>query len=445
MSPDKENEYFSDGLTEDIIDALTKLAGLRVVARGSSFAFRGRENAVREIAEKLKVETVLHGSVRRAGSRIRVTAQLISIADESQLWSERYDRELTDIFAIQDEIAHAIVDTLEVKLIQPIRRKGFDLHAHSLYQKGIFHFPRWSGGNIYTAIRYLEEAVKTDRSHAPAWLALADCHLGLAVSSLAHPRKEVPAALECAREAVAADDRFEDAQVQLRYLEAISLLKWRASLERSEQALRENPDSHRALVCHSGVLMAAGESGRAIADLQRIIELDPLSPLSLCILARAYAMEGRFDRTAEYSQAAIDLYAHHWALASLGSAYVHLGRIQEGIGLLERARTIDPGDSASGLLCDGYACSGHAEQAIAIFEMLVAKRNSQYISASTLTECAAAVGDMDGAFRWLNVAIEERDPQLLYLPAAGSFPAIRADQRYREVRRKMSLDSIDRQ
>ena len=174
MSADKDNEYFSDGLADEILNALTQLQGLRVIARASAFAFRGRESAIAEIGEKLRVASILHGSVRRAGNCIRVSVQLIDVADESQLWSERYDRELRDIFDIQDEIAHAIVATLKVRLGAnregPIVKRYTDnLEAHSLYLKGSFHMYRLTNEELDKGREYLEWAVALEPGHAPPY------------------------------------------------------------------------------------------------------------------------------------------------------------------------------------------------------------------------------------------------------------------------------------
>ena len=182
LSADKENEYFSDGLAEEILNALTQLPGLRVVARASAFAFRGREHAIAEIGEKLSVTSVLNGSVRRSGNRIRVSAQLISVRDESQLWSERYDREMRDVFDIQDEIAQAIVEKLKIKLGtksgQPlVKRYTENPEAHSLYLKGNFHLYHFTPDELAKGKAYLEKAVALEPSHAPAWLQLADYYI----------------------------------------------------------------------------------------------------------------------------------------------------------------------------------------------------------------------------------------------------------------------------
>ena len=179
LSADQENEYFSAGLAEEILNALTQLPGLRVVARASAFAFRGREHAITEIGEKLSVSSVLNGSVRRSGNRIRVSAQLINVRDESQLWSESYDREMRDVFDIQDEIAQAIVEKLKVKLGTKsgqtlVKRYTENPEAHSLYLKGNFHLYHFTPEELQKGKVCLEQAVALEPNHAPAWVQLAE-------------------------------------------------------------------------------------------------------------------------------------------------------------------------------------------------------------------------------------------------------------------------------
>ncbi|MBK5295111.1 MAG: protein kinase, partial [Acidobacteriia bacterium] len=282
LSSDKENEYFSDGLAEEILNALTQLPGLRVVARASAFAFRGREHAITEIAEKLGVTSVLNGSVRRSGNRIRVSAQLISVHDESQLWSERYDREMRDVFDIQDEIAQAIVEKLKVKLGtrsgQPlVKRYTGNPEVNSLYLKGIFHLYHFTPEEMERGKAFLEQAVALEPGHAPAWVQLVGYYNARCFHGLAPPRELWPKAREAARRAVAADPEFAEAHGAVGFVAAVSEHDWAEALHRFDTALRLNPASARTHFWRGQVLRGMGQNQESWENAHRAaLDLDPL-------------------------------------------------------------------------------------------------------------------------------------------------------------------------
>ena len=204
LSGDKDNEYFGDGLAEEIINALTKVTGLRVIARASAFAFRGKEHELRRIGETLKVGTVLEGSVRRSGDRVRVTAQLIHIADESHLWSERYDRQLTDIFAVQDEISQSIADILRVKLAPPVRHSE-NVQAHQAWMRGRYHLFQYTPQSLEKAREAFEEALAHDPEYGPAYEMLGHYYYLLGGLYLKPVSEVLPSAKSNVRKALAID------------------------------------------------------------------------------------------------------------------------------------------------------------------------------------------------------------------------------------------------
>ncbi len=446
LSADKDNEYFSDGLAEEILNALTQLPGLRVIARASAFAFRGREHAIGEIGEKLKVQSILQGSVRRAGNRIRVTAQLIQVADESQLWSERYDRELTDVFAIQDEIAQAIVEKLRVKLGgksgQPlVKRYTENLEAHSLYLKGIFHMDRLTGEEMEKGRGYLEQAVAAEPGYAPALVELASYHFGRSIMAVAPPLEEFPKELEAAQRAVAADETLGDAHCALAITEAFYQFRWQEALGRFQTALRLSPASSRARWWHGHVLFAVGRMEESLAEFHRSLDLDPLSTLSHTFVASAYSLTGRHDRAIHYSRQALDIDPHHWmALALLGEGYSCLGQFDEGIAWLEKARQALPGEFwPTGYLGCAYVRGGKRADAERLLAELEEKRRHQYVSALGMVMVAVALGEVDRAFAWLETGVEERDPNLCALIPDPHYQPLRADPRYLQILRRVNL------
>ena len=448
LSADKENEYFSDGLAEEILNALTQLPGLRVIARASAFAFRGREHAIAEIGEKLKVASVLHGSVRRSGNRIRVNAQLINVSDESQLWSERYDRELRDVFDIQDEIAQAIVEKLKVKLGtkagQPlVKRYTENPEAHSLYLKGNFHLYRLTPEDTEKGREYLEQAVALEPGYASAWFQLADYHIARSFFSYGSPLEEWPKALQAARKAVTADKDFAEAHAALSFLEAMSEYRWIQALSGFETALRLNPACARTYFWRAWVFHCLGRAERAVADARRAVELDPLFTLFHHAVALCYLSAGQCDKAVEQSLQILDIDPNYAiGMAVLGEAYSLMGRHEEAIALLEKARNLLPvGYFVLGFLGWVYVRGGRPADAERLLAELEEKRRRQYFSAGTLALVALAVGHVEAAFAWMDTAIRERDPNLPELIRTLQFQPLHADPRYQDILRRMNLVS----
>ena len=284
LSADKDNEYFSDGLAEEILNALTALPGLRVIARTSAFAFRGRENAIAEIGEKLQVSSVLHGSVRRAGNRIRIGVQLINVADESQLWSERYDREMRDVFDIQDEIAQAIVAQLQVRLGAKsgrplVKRYTENLEAHSLYLKGRFHMFRLTNEELEKGRGYMEQAVALEPGYAPALLMLAEYYFSGAHRGAASALDLWPKARAGYSKALATDPELAEARAALSFLKAATEFQWEEALRGLDAALQLSPGFARGHFWRASILCSVGRTEEALAQAHRAAELDPLSAL----------------------------------------------------------------------------------------------------------------------------------------------------------------------
>jgi eukaryotic-like serine/threonine-protein kinase len=448
LSADKDNEYFSDGLAEEILTALTQLPGLRVIARASAFAFRGRENAIAEIGEKLRVSSVLHGSVRRAGSRIRISAQLINVADESQLWSERYDREMRDVFDIQDEIAQAIVAQLKVKLGtksgQPlVKRYTENLEAHSLYLKGNFHLYRFTSGELERGREYLEQAVALEPGYAPAWLQLADYYIATAHFGVVSPLHQWPKARAAAQRALEADPEFAEAHAALGLLKAIVEFQWEEGLRGVATALRLNPASARSRFWHARVLDFLGRHEESYAEANRAVELDPLSTLFRYYCAQHCLFTGQAERALEHARQTLEI-DPNYAIAqlALGEAYSLAGRHAEGIALLEKAQGVLPGAFLpEGFLAWAYVRAGRRADAERFRAALEEKRARQYVPPTTLALVAAALGDLESVFRWMEEGIRDRDPNFGYHNRSPYFNAIKSDPRYHDMFRRMNLQS----
>ena len=446
LSADKENEYFSDGLAEEVLNALTQIPGLRVIARASAFAFRGRENAIAEIGEKLQVTSVLHGSVRRAGNRIRVSAQLINVADESQIWSERYDREMRDVFDIQDEIAQAIVAQLKVKLggrsSGPlVKRYTENLEAHSLYLKGSFHLRRLTNEEMKRGREYLEQAVALDPLYAPAWVHLADYHIATAHRGAVVPLSQWPHARVAAAKAQEADPNFADAYAALGFVQAVSEFRWEEGMRGLDTALRMNPACSFAHFWRAHLLASLGRIGEALQVAHRAVELDPLQVLFRAYSALYCLMMGQTEHAREHSLQALDVNPNYpFALLTLGETHSLMGRHEEAIRCLEATRPVlPPSYFYVGFLSLAYIRAGRRDDAERLRASLEDRRGSEYISPATLAFIAVSLGDVESGFRFAAEAVVERDPNLNFFIRSPYFQPLHSDPRYPTLLGSMNL------
>ncbi|MDE3168282.1 MAG: protein kinase, partial [Acidobacteriota bacterium] len=282
MSGDKENEYFSDGLAEEIINALTKVPGLKVAARTSTFAFKDKNEDIRRIGETLGVAQVLEGSVRKSGNRLRVTAQLIAIADGYHLWSERFDRQMTDVFEIQDEISQAIVDALKLKLVRTAApRRTASLAAYQAYLEGNYHRLQLTEAGLTRGREYLERAIALDPAYAAPQAALAVCYLYQALYAAVPAREVVPKALAAAERAIGLDPEEAEGYMARGMVKGACEFDWPAAGRELERAVQLNPDSSSA---HYRMgwwyALPVGRVAEALARMRRAAELDPLSVLT---------------------------------------------------------------------------------------------------------------------------------------------------------------------
>ena len=301
LSADKENEYFSDGLAEEIINVLAKVPELRVIARTSAFAFRDKEQDLRTIGERLKVGTILEGSVRRAGNRIRVTAQLINVADESHLWSERFDREIEDVFAIQDDISQAIANALKVKLAEP-RHSTRNIEAFQNYLKGLYWYEQYNQESLAKAKGAFEQALKHDPAYAPAHAGLAVFYYGLGALSMRPMIDMAPLAKSAAGTALLIDPTLSEAHSVLGLIAGTVEYDWKSAERHYQAAMAVDPVPPLVRVRYAlYFLTPLRRFGEAVVQYQRALETDPLSMMVHFGLAFALYCERRYDDAIEHA------------------------------------------------------------------------------------------------------------------------------------------------
>ena len=436
LSPEKENEYFSDGMTEELMNALAQVPGLRVAARTSSFAFKERQEDVRAIGERLGVRSVLEGSVRRSGDRLRVTVQLVDAAGGYQVWSENYDRDARDVFAVQDEIARAIVERLRAKLglsgpEAPVKRGTEDPEAYNLYLKGRYFWNRRSPESARRAIGYFEEAIARDPGYALAYAGLADACQGRA-------RGEMARAKNAAARAVALDDRLAEGHAAL----ARALINydwdWGGAEREFRRAVDLNPGYPETYHGYSHLLLPAGRVEESLAVSRRALDLDPLSVSMVAHVGWHYAFSGAYEESMPYNRAALDMDpTFHPARIHLGMALEQLGRIDEAIAQFS---TDVSGDSeAAGCLGHAYARSGRAADARRVLDQMEELSSKQYISPFDRAVVHAGLEDRDGALQWLEKAAEERVPDVLVLRLDPRLARLEGEPRFQALARRVGL------
>jgi TolB-like protein/Tfp pilus assembly protein PilF len=443
MSTDKENEYFSDGLSEEIINALTKVPGLRVIARTSAFRFRGEQD-LRKVGEVLQVATVLEGSVRKVGNRLRITAQLINAADDSHIWSESYDRELTDVFAIQDEISTAVVDQLKVSLGRPTeaKRPTPKLAAYEAVLEGRFHWYMFTPADLAKALECFERAVAIDPEYAEAYVGLAHYYVQLAYLGRADPKIVLLKAKAAAERATEVDPALAVAHSALAQVVLWSEYAWLEAERHFRRALALGP---APCLVHAGYgalyLRPAGRLPEALSEIDLALEQDPLSPLFRTEQARVLVCQKRYAEAAESFKRALDINSNFLlALNGLALLRAHQQRSEEALALVEHAiqihgrwsRTLFP----LGIV---HAVTGHASEARRVLEELLELSRAGYVPAAGVAEIYVSLGEIGAAFEWADKAVDQHDPMILAIQISPLFDRLRSDQRYSGMLRKMNL------
>jgi serine/threonine protein kinase/Tfp pilus assembly protein PilF len=443
LSADKENEYFSDGLAEDIIDALTQVVGLRVMARTSAFAFRGRDLDVREIGTRLNVEHVLEGSVRRSGNRIRVTAQLVMASDGYHLWSQRFDREMTDVFAIQDEISQVIVEKLRVRLAADrplVKRHTENVEAYNLYLKGRYQLFRLTPEGLAKSKEYYEQALALDPNYALAWHGLAAFYNVLGLSGQMPPKAANAQADQATRKALQLDDLLAEAHAMMGALRA-GEFDWKGAELEFSRALELDPKSEDVLRWYDHYYLGPMKRvDEAITAFLRAVEIDPLSPFLQSGLGYNYCLKREWNRAIEQCRNAIELDPQCWAHMLLGSCYYHMGKHDDAIRAMEtQAHVLGRCSFALGNLGWAYASTGRTGEALKLLEELRTRAQKQYTPSWSFAVIYSGLGEMDNAFDWFEKAVDEREPLMLHIHVHPNYDPLHTHPRYHALLRKMNL------
>jgi eukaryotic-like serine/threonine-protein kinase len=443
MSADPENEYFSDGMTEEIINALGKLPGIHVASRTSSFAFKGKEADIRQIGEKLGVTTVLEGSVRKVGNKIRLTAQLINVESGYHLWNDTYDRQLEDVFAVQDEIAHAIVDALKLRLgadqgqiVAPTK----NLEAYTLYLKGRFFFAKLSEPALRRSLDLFQQALLQDPALARGYAGIADAWCNLADDWVA-PDDAYPRAKGAAERALQREPELAEAISSLGKVLGWHEWKFADAEAQLARATALSPNYAEAHYVRGTILPAVGRLDDALTTIRRALLLDPLSVHYSEWLARFLLYDRDYDAAIAQGERTIEMdeichRAHHY----IASAHLAKGDPERALSWYRRAQVMERSPrSWDAMIARALAPLGQTDEAEAILARLEDESRRQYLRGEIIAMGYAAVGDLDRAFTSLERAYQDRSAGLMYLHLDPGYGPLRGDPRYADLVSRVGL------
>lgn len=446
LSSDPDEQYFADGVTEELITNLAKIRGVRVIARTSVAPFQGKGQPVSEIARKLKVSAVVEGSVLRSGQKIRINVALIEAPTERRLWVKSYERELHDILTLQGELARAIAREIQVELtpqesVRLDRTRQVDPEAYQAYLKGRYHWNKRSEEGLEKGIAYFQQALDKDSTYASAYAGLADCYGLLGVYNFRPPTEVMPAAKAAATAALAIDEGIADPHASLGFTHFLYDWDWPAAESELRRALELNPGYAQAHQWYGVYLIAMARVAEGIAEIERAQELDPLSLSISENLGWARYCARQYDRAVEQFRKTLDLdpnYVH--ALRYLGLCYLQMGLPGEALAALSRARSVSRAESEiEADLALAYAIAGRTSEARRTLARLKKLSGEKYVSAYLIGSFYTGLAEKDQALRWLKKAHQERSANLVFLNADPLFDGLRSDNRFQELVRRIGL------
>jgi TolB-like protein/class 3 adenylate cyclase/Tfp pilus assembly protein PilF len=442
MSNDPEQEYFSDGIAEEITSSLTHLEDLKVAGRTSSSQFKGTKVDLREVGEKLGVATVLEGSVRKQGNRLRITAQLNSVADGFHLWSEKYDRNMDDIFAIQDEIALAITDQLKITLLGSDREKltqstTQSAEAYELYLKGRFHINR-RGSSILTGQHFFKQAIALDPNYALAYAGYADALTLSAGYGLLRGKEVMKEAKQAAQKAISLDDTLGEAYGALGFYYIGLEWNWKEAERNYLRSIELNPKYAQTHSLYGMLYLGfvQGKFDEAIEQIHIALKLEPLSAIDHADMAWTFYVAGKFEEALTYAKTGIDLDANSFlSLRIAGLSYMQLKRHDEAIKTLKHlVKKSNRHQHAVNSLLWAYCNKGDMEEASNLMDELEIRSKTEYIAGTYTGFSAAYLGNLEAAFCHFERAYIEHDANILNIRHSQDVPALlRKDPRFQSL------------
>ncbi len=444
MSPDPNDEYFADGITEELIATISKIREVSVVSRTSTMQYRKNPKPIRDVAEELQAGTILEGSVRKAGNKIRVTIQLVDAAHDRHEWAESYDRDLEDIFEIQSDISQNVAGVLKVQLLANERQRLQNIptrsvDAYTLFLKGRIHLDERTLQGFQKGIRYFEEAIKQDPLYASAYSGLADCYNLLEMYGFLSPQVAGPKAMEYAVKALEMDDTLAEAHTSMAMCLAFMKWDWEGAEREYRRALELNPSYATGHLWYAYTLLQLQRRwDEAIREMKEAENLDPFSPIIAVTKAWILFLAGR-DKAIEESRLALRMSPEFWiAHARFGIALVSTSSIDEGIAEIEKALKLSGHDAARVLMAYAYMAGNRRTDAESVLRELKEITSQRYVASTYIAMVYAVLGEKDSAFEWLNRAVQE-GTRTISLLNEHTFDGLRTDPRFQKILERIGL------
>jgi len=445
-SADPDGEYLSDGITETLINNLSQIWNLRVVARSTVFRYKGKDIDPQKAGNDLHVRAVVSGRLLQRGNTLIVRAELMNVATGGQLWGGQYNRKPEDVFALQDDLSREISEKLRLQLTGEERQRltkryTEDSEAYRLYLKGRYHWNKRSPEGLQKAVEYFQQALDKDPAYSLAYAGLADTYAYLSFFNVVAPREAMPKAKTAAVKGLEIDKALAEAHVSLGYISFTYDGDWPAAGKHFEQALALNPAYTRGHTFYPFFLSSIGRSEEALEVAKGALDLDPASPAVSHSLAVQLYLARKFDRAIEQAHDTLEMDANFAiSYAVLGEVYLSKGMYREGLSELEKYSALSRSGAASlALLGYSHARLGERKESLQVIEALKAASKQSFVPALFVALVYAGLEDKDQAFTWLEKAYEERFNRLAYLKVEALWDPLRSDPRFADLLRRVGI------
>ncbi|HET6892578.1 MAG TPA: protein kinase [Pyrinomonadaceae bacterium] len=442
-----DTEYLSDGISESLINSLSQLPGMKVIARSSSFRYKGRDVDPQEVANALGVEAILTGRVLQRGDNLLISVELMNARDKTQMWGEQYNRMLTDILVVQQEISREVSEKLRLKLTGEERQRiskpyTESAEAYELYLKGRYFYGKTTEDGLKKAIEYYQQAIDKDPDYALAYVGMGNSFRGLGGSlGFASPGSAAPQAKAVIMKALAIDDTLPDAHAALADFKLNYDWDWPGAEREYKRALELNPNQASAHHGYGTYLQSLSRFDEAVGERERSRQLDPTSPNAIANVGYPLYYARRFDQALEHYRKALELDpVFSWGHLFIGQVYVQQGRYEEAIAEIKKAIASSEGNVRDvATLGHAYAVAGKRSEALKILAELQERAKQKYVSPYFIALVYVGLGEKDQAFAWLEKAYQERHPYLILIKVEPVFDVLRSDPRFQDLVQRIGL------